>query len=173
MTLEWWLYDGDDLSLTFYKVHCMICYLVISGNSRQGMKSAGKSLSEALILAATDPKYVKRLFIELLFQYMKTTSSEHVVYTNCFCFVFVLTWHSEQFMYRTCSELVVFMCWTHNSMTNLSSYCGLVDGRIRTSEKDLPVTEFFALLFSKEYDKVESSNGYTKTQFIAFQKCLI
>ena len=48
----------------------------------------GKSLSEALILVATNPQYDPRLFIELRVQYMKTTSSEHVVYTNCF---FVLT----------------------------------------------------------------------------------
>ena len=75
-----------------------------------------------------------RLFIELRVQYMKTTSSEHVVYTNWFLF-----WHSEQFMYTTCSELVVFMYWTRNSMNNLLSYCGLVDARISASEKDLPV----------------------------------
>ena len=40
----------------------------------------GKSLSEALILAATNPQYVKRLFIELRIQYMKITNSEHVHY---------------------------------------------------------------------------------------------
>ena len=54
----------------------------------------GKSLSEALILAATNPQYDKRLFTELRVQYMKTTSSEHVVYTNCFFFVFVLTFRT-------------------------------------------------------------------------------
>ena len=37
------------------------------------------ALSEALILAATNPKYFKRLFIELRVQYMKITSTEHVV----------------------------------------------------------------------------------------------
>ena len=46
----------------------------------------GKFLSEALILASTNPQYDKRLFMDLPVQYMKTTSSEHVVYTNCFCF---------------------------------------------------------------------------------------
>ena len=46
----------------------------------------GKSLSEELILASTNPQYDKRLFIELRVQYMKTTSSEHVVYTNWFLF---------------------------------------------------------------------------------------
>ena len=44
----------------------------------------GKSLLEALILAATNPHYDKRLFIDLPIQYIKTISSEHVVYINCF-----------------------------------------------------------------------------------------
>ena len=43
----------------------------------------GKSLSEAFILTSTNPQYNKRLFIDLPVQYMKTTSSEHVVYINC------------------------------------------------------------------------------------------
>ena len=43
----------------------------------------GKYLSEALILASTNPQYDKRLFIELRVQYKKIPSSEHVVYTNC------------------------------------------------------------------------------------------
>ena len=46
----------------------------------------GKSLSEAFILILTNPQYDKRLFIDLPVQYMKTTSSEHSVYTNCFLF---------------------------------------------------------------------------------------
>ena len=37
----------------------------------------GKSFSEALILASTNPQYDKRLFIELQVQYMKIPSSEH------------------------------------------------------------------------------------------------
>ena len=45
--------------------------------------STGKSFSEALILASTNPKYDKRLFMDLRVQYMKTTSSVHVVYINC------------------------------------------------------------------------------------------
>ena len=49
----------------------------------------GKSLSEALILASTNPQYDNRLFIELPVQYMKITSSEHVVYRNWVFFVFV------------------------------------------------------------------------------------
>ena len=37
----------------------------------------GKSLSEALIFASTNPQYDDRLFIELQVQYMKIPSSEH------------------------------------------------------------------------------------------------
>ena len=47
-------------------------------------EDTGKSLLKALILASTNPKYDKRLFIDLPIQYMKTTSSEHVAYINCF-----------------------------------------------------------------------------------------
>ena len=46
------------------------------------------------------------------------------------------------FVHRTFSsfsELGVFMYWTGNSMTNLLSYCGLVDAKIRPSDKELPV----------------------------------
>ena len=37
----------------------------------------GKSFSEVLIIALTNPHYDKRLFIELQVQYMKIPSSEH------------------------------------------------------------------------------------------------
>ena len=36
-------------------------------------------------------------------------------------------------------KLGIFMYWTCNSMNNLLSYCGLVDAKIRASDKDLPV----------------------------------
>ena len=36
-------------------------------------------------------------------------------------------------------ELGILMYWTCNSMSNLSSYCGLIDAKIRASDKDLPV----------------------------------
>ena len=39
--------------------------------------STGKSFSEVLILASTNPKYDKRLSSELPVQYMKIPSSEH------------------------------------------------------------------------------------------------
>ena len=37
-------------------------------------------------------------------------------------------------------ELGIFMYWTCNSMSNLLSYCGLVDAKIRASDKYLPVS---------------------------------
>jgi hypothetical protein len=46
----------------------------------------GKSFSEALIFASTNPQYDDRLFIDLPVQYMKTTSLEHVVHINFFLF---------------------------------------------------------------------------------------
>ena len=92
----------------------------------------GKSFSEALILASTNPQYDKRLFIDLPLQYMKTTSSEHVVYINCFfvqnnlCTKHVL---SLQF---SCTELVI-------QCTICCHNYGLVDAKIRDSDKNLPV----------------------------------
>ena len=64
--------------------------------------STGKSFSEAITLASANPQYDKGLFIELRVQYMKTTSSEHVVYIN-----FSECQNKKQFVYTTCSELVI------------------------------------------------------------------
>ena len=66
---------------------------------------------------------------------MKIIISEHVVYINCS----ECQNKKKQFIYTTCSELVVFIYWTGKSMNNLLSYFGLVDARISASEKDLPV----------------------------------
>ena len=43
------------------------------------------------------------------------------------------------YIHKTCSELVVFVCRTGKSLNNFLSYCGLVEPRISTSNKDLPV----------------------------------
>ena len=60
----------------------------------------GKSLAEALILGPTNSQYDKRLFIDLPVQYIKTISSEHVVYINCSeC----QNKNKKQFVYTTCS----------------------------------------------------------------------
>jgi predicted DNA binding CopG/RHH family protein len=50
-----------------------------------------------------------------------------------------------QFVYTTCSELVVFIYWTGKSMDIRLSYCGLVDARKRASDKDLPVQNYIYL----------------------------
>ena len=59
------------------------------------------------------------------------------------CCVHKLFWMSKSIsvhnMLSPCSELGIFMYWTCNSMKNMSSYCGLVDAKIRASDKDLPV----------------------------------
>ena len=47
-----------------------------------------------------------------------------------------------QGMFLTCSELGIFMYWTRNSMNNLSSYCGLVEAKIRASGENLPVCTY-------------------------------
>ena len=50
----------------------------------------GKFLSEALILASTNPQYDKRLFIELLVQYLKFQAQNML----CTQIVFVLTFRN-------------------------------------------------------------------------------
>ena len=45
--------------------------------------------------------------------------------------------HGENILPRF--EVGIFLYWTCNSMNNLSSYCGLVDAKIRASDKNLPV----------------------------------
>ena len=62
--------------------------------------------------------------------YMKITSSEHVVYINCP--------ECQNKTKTTCSAGILSLqfSWT---MNNLLSYCGLVDAKIRASDKDLPV----------------------------------
>ncbi len=74
--------------------------------------------------------------IDLPVQYMKTPPSEHVVYKNCSESQNI---NKKQFVYTACSEGGVFMYWTGKSMNNILSYCGLVDAKINTSDKDLPV----------------------------------
>ena len=112
----------------------------------------GKSFSEVLILASTNPQYDKRLSIELPVQYMKIPSFEHgenMRRTWCLqklFFVFVLTFRTTYVhnMFYPCSlnDLCLELSckyWTGNSMNNLLSYCGLVDAKIRASDRDLPV----------------------------------
>ena len=62
---------------------CECEYAILEENSSD---HTGKSFSEAFIHISTNQQYDKILFIGLPVQYMKTKSSEHVVYTNCFLF---------------------------------------------------------------------------------------
>ena len=57
--------------------------------------------------------------------------------TCCVQSFFVLT-----FKNNICTQQVVNLYFSGNSMSNLSSYCGLTDSRMRASEKDLPVPIF-------------------------------
>jgi hypothetical protein len=70
------------------------------------INSTGKSLSEALIFASTNPQYDDRLFI--VHENCKLRiPAEHVVYTNC-CFCFVLTFRTilVHNMFCRCCELL-------------------------------------------------------------------
>ena len=65
----------------------------------------GKSLSEALIFALTNPQYDNRLFIELQVQYMKITSSNLGRWRTCCIQKLFLTFRTifVHNMFSTCS----------------------------------------------------------------------
>ena len=81
----------------------------------QMLKNTGKSLSEALIFASTNPQYEYRLFIELQVQYMKISSID----LGRTCCVQKLFLTFRIFLYTTCSPHVL--------------------QKRRASDKDLPV----------------------------------
>ena len=81
----------------------------------QNVPLKGKYLSEALMLASTNPKHDDKLFIELSVHYMKIPSSEHVenimlrawcVYINCSKCKNKI---KKQFVNTTCSQHVLKM----------------------------------------------------------------
>ena len=88
----------------------------------------GKSLSEALIFASTNPTIWRQIVHWI-------TSSVHENSKLIKCCVHKLFWMSKQKqkticvhnMFSTCSELGIFIYWSRNSMNNLLSYYGLVD----------------------------------------------
>ena len=57
-------------------------------------------------------------------------------------------------------------------MNNLSSYCGLVDAKIRAADKDLPVQKKFSAKELSFYDLSFLSGEYTKNQSIPLIKRL-
>ena len=75
----------------------------------------GKSLSEALLFAENGENMLCTKFV--------------LNFRNNFCAQYVLP----------SFELGIFMYWTCNSINNQPSHCGLVDAKIRASDKDLPV----------------------------------
>ena len=75
----------------------------------------GKSLSEALIFASTNPQCDDRLFIELQVQYMKIPSSN---------------------LGRTCCVQKLFLTFKTTFVHTMSSPCS---AKRRASDKDLPV----------------------------------
>jgi hypothetical protein len=77
--------------------------------------STGKSLSEALIFASTNPQYDNRLFIELQVQYMKIPSSN---------------------LGKTCCVQKLFLTFRTIFVHNMFSPCSV---KRRASDKDLPV----------------------------------
>ena len=106
------IFHQNRWDISDFKAPALLC-----GNVRQQKQrnkicsdqsgSTGKSLSEALIFASTNPQYDDRLFIELQIQYMKIASSEHKyiivlnVKTNNLCTQHVLRLHFS------CTELVI------------------------------------------------------------------
>ena len=95
------------------------------------MKDTGKSLSETLIFASTNPQYDDRLFIELQVQYMKIASSN---------------------LGRTCCVQKLFLTLRTIFVHNMSSPCF---AKRRASDKDLPVPFlkfFFFLIYNRNKD---------------------
>ena len=79
---------------------------------RSFFPGTGKSLSEALLFAEHGENMCTKIVLNV---------------RNNFC--------TQHVLHRF--ELEIFVYWTCNSMNNLSSYCGLVDAKIRASDKDL------------------------------------
>ena len=87
--------------------------------------TTGRSLSEALISASTNPQYDHRLFIESQVQYMKIPSSEHG---------------------RTCCVQKLFLTFR----TIYVHMCSPCSAKIRASDKDLPVTHLLHTLLIRK-----------------------
>jgi len=90
----------------------------------------GKSFSEALILAPIKPQYDERLFIEFQERYKFATC--------CVQIMFRMSKQKNNF----CKQHVANLCFSWKSMNNLSSYCGLTESRMRSSDIDLPVHKY-------------------------------
>ena len=74
-----------------------------------------------------NPLYDNRLLIELQEKYKFRTCCVQKLF---FCF---------DIQNNICTQHVLNLYFSGDSMNNLLSYCGLTDARMRASEKDLPV----------------------------------
>ena len=86
-------------------------------------------MSEALILESVNPQYDESLLIEFL----RKIQVDNILCTKIvfsFCF---------DIQNNICTQPVVNLYSSWNSMNNLSSNCGLTEARMKASEKDLPV----------------------------------
>ena len=115
--------------ILFFSIHCILeclCFktkIVDDKRLKIKLKNTAKSLSEALLFAEHGENM---LCTNIVLNVRNNFCTQHVL---------------PRF------ELAIFMYWTCNSMNSLSSYCGLVDAKIRTSDKDLPVSFCYTLLF--------------------------
>ena len=89
-------------------------------------------MSEALILVSVNPKYDNRLFVDLQLQEEKI-QVQNMLCTKIVCFF------CFDIQDNICTQHVVNLYFTGNSMNNLSLYCGLTDSRMRASDIDLAV----------------------------------
>ena len=134
-------YDGVYVRFIDHKTSWNLARILtyILGKKNQVQANLCQTL---LFLHQLTHKYDDRLFIELQVQYMKIPSS-NLGRTCCVQKLFRTLRTISIFvhnMFSPCSELGIFMYETFNSMNNLPSYCGLVDAKIRASDKDLPVS---------------------------------
>ena len=98
--------------------------------------STGKSLSEALIFASTNPQYDDTLFIELL-QYMKIPSSN---------------------LGRTCCVQILCLTFRTFFVHNMFSPCS---AKRRASDKDLPVQDPRLMVYLRKiYGIVSNSDVF-------------
>ena len=125
-------------------MNCPTQFLPKPARNKKGIKCTGKSMSEALIFASTNPHYDKSLSSELPVQCMEIPSSEHgenMRRTYCAQKLFWMSKQNKNNNLCTQHVLQVFILSLQFSwkMNNLPSYCGLVDAKIRASDKDLTV----------------------------------
>ena len=100
---------------------------------------------------------------------MKMSSSEHG--KNMLCTKIVLNVRNNLSTQHILPrfELGIFMYRTCMSMNNLSSYCGLVDAKIRASDKDLPVFSVVVATSHNISTDIPSNSGFWFSSHFACQ----